>query len=230
MNAPVEVNLEGFTPEQVVEWAFNRYGTQVALASSFGAEDVLLIDVVQKVAPLVPVFTLDTGRLHPDTYTLIERLRERYGLVVQTYFPQAAAVEALVNERGHFSFYEGLERRKECCAIRKTEPLERALSGRQAWITGLRREQSPTRDAVKMLERDAQHGGIAKLNPLAAWTEAQVWAAIRDRKLPYHRLFDQGYRSIGCAPCTRAVKPGENERAGRWWWEDPAHKECGLHR
>lgn len=206
-----------------------RFGGGAALASSFSAEDVILIHAAQEHAPSLRFFTLDTGRLPPETYDLIGVLQRRFGFELETYFPQTPAVEALLKKKGHLSFRESLDNRHECCGIRKVEPLNRALSTRKAWLTGMRREQSPTRTGVALLEADAGHGGIAKLNPLAAWTEAQVWAYLREHSLPYNALYDQGYRSIGCAPCTRALKPWEDARSGRWWWENPEQKECGIH-
>lgn len=206
-----------------------QFGDKAALASSFSAEDVVIIHAAQQYAPSLKVFTLDTGRLPPETYDLIGVLEKRFGMQVETYFPQTLAVEQLVRAKGQLSFRESIENRHECCGIRKIEPLNRALSNRAAWLTGLRREQSPTRTGVALLETDVAHGGIAKLNPLAAWTEAQVWAYLREHSLPYNALYDRGYRSIGCAPCTRALKPWEDARAGRWWWEQPDQKECGIH-
>lgn len=215
--------------EQVIAWAAQRFGPRAVIASSFGAEDVVLIDLAARIAPELEVFTLDTGRLHPETYEVMEALRARYRFTLRVYAPDQAKVEALEQHKGLFSFRESLENRKECCAIRKVEPLARALKGREAWLTGLRREQSPTRSGVEVIEVDAAHDGIWKLNPLAAWTERQVWDHIREHRVPYHALHDRGFPSIGCAPCTRAVKPYEDVRAGRWWWEQPEHKECGLH-
>jgi phosphoadenosine phosphosulfate reductase len=199
------------------------------LASSFGAEDMVLIDLIARNALPIGVFTLDTGRLPEQTLALVDRVRDRYVLPVDVYSPDAARVEPFVRTHGVNAFYQGVELRKACCAIRKTEPLARALTGRKAWITGLRREQSVTRSDVPYREFDTVHG-LAKFNPLVDWTEEDVWAYIRARDVPYNALHDQGYRSIGCAPCTRAVEPGEDVRAGRWWWENPEHKECGLHR
>ena len=214
---------------EVLAWSEARFGADAAIASSFAVEDVVLIDLAARHAPSLRLFTLDTGRLPAETYEVMEAVRRRYGVRVEVYFPEHAQVEALVREKGLFSFRGSVAARQECCAIRKVVPLARALAGRAAWATGLRREQSVTRTAVPVLERDASHGGIAKLNPLAAWTEAQVWSYAREHALPVNPLHGRGYRSIGCAPCTRAVGPGEDARAGRWWWESPEHKECGLH-
>lgn len=206
-----------------------QFGARAALACSFSAEDVVLIHAALEHAPSLNLFALDTGRLPPETYDLIGVLEKRFALRVDTYFPKTEAVEELVRAKGQLSFRESLEQRHECCGIRKVEPLNRALQGRAAWLTGLRREQSLTRSAVALLETDAAHGGIAKLNPLASWSEADVWSYLRKHSLPYNALYDEGYRSIGCAPCTRALKPWEEARAGRWWWEDPEQKECGIH-
>ncbi len=225
--------MNGLSPDatavEAMAWVEQRFGASAAIASSFGLEDVVLLELAAKHAPSVKVFTLDTGRLPVETYELMEKLRERYGLRFETYFPDTAAVEALTTKKGYFSFRDSIENRKECCGVRKVEPLSRALKGRQAWVTGLRREQSVTRAAVELVEQDAGHGGIWKVNPLAAWSEAQCWDFVKANHLPVNKLHAQGYPSIGCAPCTRAVKPGEDLRAGRWWWESPDHKECGIH-
>ena len=215
--------------EEVLAWVDRRFGARAALASSFGVEDMVLIDLARRHAPSLRIFTLDTGRLPPETYELIEVTRNRYGVAVETFFPERSPVEALESTQGYFSFRKSLEARKECCALRKVEPLRRALSGREAWLTGLRREQSVTRTAVELAEVDGEHGGILKLNPLVAWSRQDVWAYVKANAVPYNTLHDRGYPSIGCAPCTRAVKPYEDERAGRWWWESREHSECGLH-
>jgi len=175
------------------------------------------------------VFALDTGRLNPETYECAEALRRRYGLKIEWYFPARERVEELERSKGLFSFRESIENRKECCGIRKVEPLRRALSNLDAWITGLRREQSVTRSDLQVLEIDNANGGIIKINPLAGWSLDDCWSFVRKNKIPWNSLYDRGYTSIGCAPCTRAIEPGEDQRAGRWWWENPEHKECGLH-
>ena len=216
-------------PQTVLRWAIKQFGSKIALASYFGAEDVVLIDLLVKIDPSARIFTLDTGRLNEETYEVMDAIRRKYKISIESYFPDAVKVETLERVKGFFSFKESIENRKECCGIRKVEPLNRALSGLEAWITGLRREQSVTRADVQKVETDASHGGIFKINPLADWTEKQVWDYIKANKVPYNRLHDLGYPSIGCAPCTRAVKSGEDVRAGRWWWENPEHKECGLH-
>jgi phosphoadenosine phosphosulfate reductase len=199
-----------------------------ALASSLSAEDMVLTDLIARDELPIEVFVLDTGRLHADTLALIPQIKARYGIEVRVYTPDAAAVADYVRRNGRDAFYEGIELRKRCCHIRKVEPLARALAGKRAWLTGQRREHSAGRAELLERELDAAHG-IEKFNPLAAWSEAEVWRYLHERGVPYNRLYDQGYKSIGCAPCSRPVLPGEDIRAGRWWWEQPETKECGLH-
>jgi phosphoadenosine phosphosulfate reductase len=201
----------------------------VALATSFGAEDVVLIDMLAKIDPECHIFTLDTGRLPQETYEVDEEIRRKYGLKIESYYPNAAAIQEIVTKHGPNLFYQSSELRKLCCKTRKIEPLNRALSTLSAWITGLRREQSVTRTEVGKVETDESHNSSLKINPLADWTEKQVWAYIKKHNVPYNALHDRGFPSIGCAPCTRPVEPGEDIRAGRWWWETPEQKECGLH-
>lgn len=214
--------------EVVLAWVEQRFGARAAIAASFGAEDMVLIDLARTHAPSVRLFTLDTGRLPPETYEVMDVVRRRYGVEIETFFPERARVESLESTRGYFSFKQSIEARKECCGIRKVEPLRRALAGREAWVTGLRREQSVTRTEVQAVSADADHG-LIKVNPLVRWSTKEVWAYIKANGVPYNALHDRGYPSIGCAPCTRAVKPYEDERAGRWWWESPENRECGLH-
>jgi len=199
-----------------------------ALASSLQAEDMVITDAIARLRLPIGVFVLDTGRLNKETLALIPQIRRRYGLTVEVYQPRASAVADYVQFYGRDAFYRGLELRQRCCEIRKTEPLARALAGKRAWITGQRRDHSPHRAHLVEREFDVLHG-LEKFNPLAAWSENAVWDYIREYDVPYNRLYDQGYRSIGCAPCTRAVLPGEDVRAGRWWWERAETKECGLH-
>ena len=201
----------------------------VALACSFSLEDVVVLHLLQQVAPDTTVFALDTGRLPEATYETAEAVRLGYGVTVRWFFPETTAVENLEREHGLFSFRDSVEARRQCCHIRKVEPLGRALSGLAGWVTGLRREQSPTRSALDAVEIDRGHGGIVKINPLAEWSWEDVCTYAERHHLPVHRLHAQGYPSIGCAPCTRAIAAGEPSRAGRWWWESPEHKECGLH-
>jgi phosphoadenosine phosphosulfate reductase len=199
-----------------------------ALASSLSAEDMVLTDLIARNGLPIEIFVLDTGRLHADTLDLLEEIESRYALRPKVYAPDAGAIAEYASARGRDAFYESVELRRECCQIRKVEPLARALAGKRAWITGLRREHSAGRADLPERELDLVHG-LDKFNPLASWTEDEVWRYIREFRVPYNRLYDQGYRSIGCAPCTRPVLPGETVRAGRWWWEAAETKECGLH-
>lgn len=200
-----------------------------ALASSFGLEDMVLTDLIAKGYPEIAIFTLDTGRLPEETYDLMQRVKKHYGIEVQTLFPDNSAVENYIAAHGPNGFYDSVELRKKCCRIRKVEPLQRALAGKKAWITGLRRQQSPTREGLSAAEFDREHG-IMKFNPLLEWTEAEVWAYIKQNDVPCNQLHDRGYPSLGCEPCTRAISRGEDIRAGRWWWEEATNKECGLHQ
>lgn len=226
--------LESKTLREVIKWALEKYQSKAALASSFGAEDVVLIDMMTKVSKEhglgdVKIFTLDTGRLPGETYKLMDKIRDKYGINLEVYFPDTKAVEDMVHEHGFDLFYKSIDQRKLCCKTRKMGPLGRALKGLDAWICGLRREQSVTRSDVKKVEEPAEGTGLVKINPLIEWSEKDVWDYIKKNDVPYNALHDQNYPSLGCAPCTRAVKPGEDVRAGRWWWESPDKKECGLH-
>ena len=198
------------------------------LANSLGAEDMVLTDLIARDGLAIEIFSLDTGRLPLETYDLMSRLEGRYGRTLQYYYPQHEALEAYTRRHGINAFYDSIDLRRACCEARKVEPLRRALLGRKAWITGLRAGQSPTRTTLPVQEYDAAHG-LEKFSPLADWSEREVWAYIRLNDVPYNALHDRFYPSIGCAPCTRAISPGEDLRAGRWWWENPATKECGLH-
>lgn len=208
--------------------ATERFGAGLVFANSFGLEDAVVQHLLLGLPQPPASFMLDTGRLPEATYTLIEAWRQRYSINIKYFSPQAQAVEQLLNEHGVNPFYQSPELRRRCCSVRKLEPLGRALSGRQAWITGLRKAQSPGRGSVEVALLDA--AGRVKLSPLAHWSLEQVWAYVREHALPYNALHDQGYPSIGCAPCTRAVAPGEDQRAGRWWWEADHARECGLHQ
>ncbi len=216
-------------PETVLEYFLETYGDRIALSSSLSLEDQVLTDMVCRIRPGARIFTLDTGRLFPETYSLIERTNRKYGTRIEVFFPDCSRVEEMVKQEGINLFYDGIEKRKLCCEVRKLEPLRRAFKGLDVWICGLRREQSVTRTDMKLVEVDASND-LIKLNPLISWTEQQVRDYIREQNVPYNKLHDEGYPSIGCQPCTRAVEPGEDVRAGRWWWESPEHKECGLHR
>jgi phosphoadenosine phosphosulfate reductase len=220
--------FETRTPQELLEWGLKEFHPSIALAWS-GAEDVAVVDMLVKINPQVRIFTLDTGRLNPETYDLIDRVREKYGIDIEVIFPDAAEVEEMVRGQGVNLFYQGVENRQLCCNVRKVQPLKRILSTLDAWITGLRRDQAVTRTVLKKIEIDKTYGGIVKLNPLAGWTNKDVWDYIHKNNVPYNELHDRGYPSIGCAPCTRSVKPGEDIRAGRWWWESSEGRECGLH-
>ena len=217
-------------PAEILRIGIEAAGGPVSLACSFSLEDVAIIDIAHKAGLSLGVFALDTGRLNEETYEVADALVERYHLKIDWYFPKHEAVEQLERAEGLFSFRESLDKRHSCCGIRKVEPLSRALKGLNGWVTGMRREQGVTRGDLKAIERDGLNGGILKINPLLDWSEEQLISYTDEHHLPKNRLYSRGYRSIGCAPCTRAVQPGEDARAGRWWWENPENKECGLHR
>ena len=222
-------DFEAKSPEELLRWSMDQYGDKAGLASSFGMEDMVLIDMIAKLNGPITIFTLDTGRLHEETYELMDRVRSKYGLEIKTYFPDRDKVENLVRGKGFFSFRGSVDNRKECCYIRKVEPLNRALGELKAWITGLRRSQGITRTDIPKVLEDADHPPLIKINPLAEWSEEQVMNYIIENNVPINILHKKNYPSIGCAPCTRPVEQGEDIRAGRWWWENPEHKECGLH-
>jgi phosphoadenosine phosphosulfate reductase len=217
------------SPDEVLAYFLRVYGDRVALASSLGLEDQMLTDMILKTDRRARIFTIDTGRLFPETYSLIDKTNMSYGIRMEVYFPENGPVEDFVRAGGINAFYESVERRRECCRIRKIQPLTRALSTLDAWICGLRQEQSVTRTGVRTVEWD-EANGLVKINPLAYVSERKVWEYVRANRVPYNVLHDRGFPSIGCCPCTRAVAPGEDVRSGRWWWENPEHKECGLHR
>jgi thioredoxin-dependent adenylylsulfate APS reductase len=223
------VEFEDRSPQEAIAWSLERFGRRVALCTSFQAEGMALLDMAWRIDPGIRVFTVDTGRLPQETHALIDRVRERYGIQVEVVVPEAREVEALTRRHGAEPFFKSVELRLTCCAIRKIHPLLRVLDGLDAWITGLRREQWASRANIRKIELDHDHGGIVKVNPLADWFAEDVWDYVRANDVPYHELYDQGYTSIGCAPCTRPTAPGEDPRAGRWWWETNAPKECGMH-
>ncbi|MEI6764384.1 MAG: phosphoadenylyl-sulfate reductase [Bacteroidota bacterium] len=220
--------LRDASAEEVLECVIKQFNGKICFASSMGAEDQVLTAMIAAINPATHIFTLDTGRLFNTTLSLIGNTRERFNVRIDVLFPEAAAVEKMVNEKGVNLFYESVENRKLCCNIRKVVQVRRALVGMDAWISGLRREQSVTRAHMNIVEWDEEFG-LVKINPLISWTEEQVWEYIRKNNIPYNPLHDNGFRSIGCQPCTRAVKPGDDLRSGRWWWEDADKKECGLH-
>jgi len=205
-----------------------REHRRVVYSNSLGAEAMVLTDIIWSHVPEIDMFSIDTGRLHEETYELLEKLQRRYKRPIRVVYPDAQALEKLVSVQGVNGFYHSLDARLSCCHARKVEPFKRAVAGYSAWVTGVRREQSATRAQAQAVEWDAENG-MHKVSPLLDWTEEQIWQYIRTRKLPYNSLHDRQYPSIGCSPCTRAIQPGENRRAGRWWWEQPESRECGLH-
>lgn len=221
--------LQEASPQEVLAQVLQKFGDKIALSSSLGAEDQVLTDMLMKINPKARIFTLDTGRLFPETYDLIDRTSRKYKTKIEVFFPEHQKVEKMVNEKGINLFYESVENRKFCCHLRKIEPLQRAFAELDAWVCGLRAGQAVTRKDIALVEWD-ENNGLVKVNPLASWSEEQVWAYIHEHKVPYNVLHDKGFPSIGCQPCTRAVEPGEDVRAGRWWWENPDTKECGLHK
>jgi phosphoadenosine phosphosulfate reductase len=220
--------LSELPPESVLRWAFEAF-PRVVIVASFQAESSVLIDMASRVRSNVSVLTLDTGRLPQGTHEMIDRVRDRYGIDVQVVTPNPEEVRQMVALHGSDLFYQSPELRRLCCEVRKSHPFDRVLDGYDAWVTGLRRSQMATRADTSIVATDPEHGGITKIAPLAAWSTEQVWSYIHDHDVPYHPLYDSGYTSIGCAPCTRATRPGEDPRAGRWWWEQGEVKECGLH-
>ncbi|MGH2617798.1 MAG: phosphoadenylyl-sulfate reductase [Thermomicrobiales bacterium] len=225
----IAADFEQRPPQDVLRWAIDRYGQRLAIATSFQADGMALLDMAWRIDPAVRVITVDSGRLRQETYDFIDRVRERYAIPIEVFSPQAPELETFVGEHGPNPFYRSLELRVRCCEIRKVAPLTRALAGFDAWVSGQRRDHLKSRRNIRVVERDALHGGIVKLNPLAHWHEDQVWDYLRTHDVPYNTLYDQGFTSIGCAPCTRPTGPGEDPRAGRWWWEAEATKECGMH-
>jgi phosphoadenosine phosphosulfate reductase len=221
---------EGLDAQQLLNWALKTFAPKIALSCSFGApEGLVLLDMMHRIDATSRVFVLDTGRLPQATYDLIDRVRDRYDKQVEVIFPDASAVEAMVRSKGMNLFYESVENRQLCCRIRKVEPLRRYLAGLDAWVTGLRREQGVTREQTPKVEIDVPNGGLVKVNPIADWTHEQVQAYVRTHNVPINRLHAEGYPSVGCDPCSRAIAPGDDPRAGRWWWEQPETRECGIH-
>lgn len=219
---------KGFTSEQIIQFSFEEFGGRLTFASSLGEEDQVITDMIAKLAPDIKVFTLDTGRLFPETYELLAKTQKKYPLKFKVYYPDTRAVEDMVQKQGINLFYESVENRKMCCGIRKVEPLQRALTDVDAWICGLRRSQSVTRHNLEAFEWDEGNQKI-KINPLAQWSRDDVLKYIKENNVDVNPLHEKGFVSIGCSSCTRAIKPGEDIRAGRWWWETPQQKECGLH-
>ncbi len=221
--------FKGASAEKVLHYFLNEFDGKVTFASSLGAEDQVLAHMIAGINKEASIFMLDTGRMFPETYDVLARTNSRYGLNIRVYFPDSDRVEEMVNDKGINLFYKSIENRKLCCHIRKTEPLQRALKPNDAWITGLRRSQAVTRTNMEVVEWDDVNE-LLKINPLIEWSNEDVWDFIKKYNVPYNKLHDKGFPSIGCQPCTRAIEPGEDIRAGRWWWEDPDTKECGLHK
>ncbi|MGH0028429.1 MAG: phosphoadenylyl-sulfate reductase [Myxococcota bacterium] len=221
---------EELGPQEILTWAIKNFHPGIALSCSFGApEGMTLIDMMHRIDPRSRVFVLDTGRLPQATYDLIDRVRDRYDKEVEVLLPDARKVQAMVREKGMNLFYESIENRQLCCKLRKVEPLNAYLSGLDAWVSGLRRDQNITRADTPKVEIDYIHGGIVKVNPLADWTREEVLSYVQAQGVPINRLHAEGYPSVGCEPCSRAIRPGEDSRAGRWWWEQPETRECGIH-
>jgi phosphoadenosine phosphosulfate reductase len=221
---------EAMSPQELLTWALKSFAPKIALSCSFGApEGLALLDMMHRIDPASRVFVLDTGRLPQATYDLIDRVRDRYDKQVEVIFPDASAVQEMVRSKGMNLFYESVENRQLCCRIRKVEPLNRYLAKLDAWVTGLRRDQGVTREETPKVQRDKQHGGIVKVNPIADWSHDQVLSYVRSHNVPINRLHAEGYPSVGCDPCSRAIAPGDDPRAGRWWWESAETRECGIH-
>ena len=224
-----DLNSRIKTAEEALQWASDNLHPKVAKASSFGAEDSVIMDIMLKINPKFRFFTLDTGRLPQETYDIIDIVRKKYNISIEVLFPDTNEVEKMVNEKGMNLFYESVENRKLCCEIRKVHPINKILNTLDGWITGLRRNQTKTREDVTMFQLDSEHGGILKINPIIDWTWEQIQEYIKKNNLPYNSLLDKGYPSIGCEPWTRAINPSADLRAGRWWWEQDGNKGCGLH-
>jgi len=224
-----QLNEKLKTPQEVLKWVLYNFSSRIALASSFGAEDVVIIDMMMKINPKARIFTLDTGRLNQETYDVMDEIRSKYNTNIEVMFPDSNEVEQMVRVNGMNLFYQSMGNRKLCCGIRKVHPLKKMLSTLDGWITGLRADQTEVRSIAQKIEIDEQHNGILKINPIIDWTWEQTLDYIKKNNVPYNKLHDKGYPSIGCEPCTRAIKAGEPLRAGRWWWETDPQKECGLH-
>jgi len=224
-----QLNANLKTPQEVLKWSFDNLHPRLAMASSFGAEDVVVIDMMMKINPKSRIFTLDTGRLNQETYDVMDEIRKKYNMNIEVMFPDQNETEQMVRVNGMNLFYDSIGNRKLCCGIRKVHPLNRMLATLDGWITGLRADQTEVRLTSNRIEIDEQHNGIIKINPIIEWTWEQTWDYIKKNNIPYNKLHDKGFPSIGCEPCTRAIKPGEPLRAGRWWWESDSQKECGLH-
>lgn len=221
--------LDSKPAESVIQYMLGTFGGKVGFSTSLGLEDQAITHMISQIDKSAYIFTLDTGRLFPETYDLLDLTTKKYDMSIRVFFPDASQVQEMVNSKGINLFYESIENRQLCCSIRKLEPLKKAFSGLDAWICGLRRGQSPTRKNMKTIEWDEKNQ-LIKVNPIIGWSEDQLWRYIKENNVPYNKLHDKGFPSIGCLPCTRAIMPGEDIRAGRWWWENPDTRECGLHK
>ena len=227
--AELNLLLKKDSPDKILEWTVDWLFPWVSMACSFGLEDVVLLHMVAQLEQKPKIFFIDTGRIHQETYELVDRIRQRYQLAIDVYSPDGKAVADMSSSFGYSHIYESHDHRKACCEVRKLVPLRQALEGSRGWVTGLRRQQNTTRQATEVLQIDYANGNILKINPLCNWTTEDVWAFVKKNNIPYNSLHDKGFPSIGCAPCTRAIQDGEDLRAGRWWWENSATRECGLH-
>lgn len=226
----IAVELDDKEPQEVIAWALDRFRAhRIAICTSFQSDGMAILDMAWRIDPKVRVFTVDTGRMPSETYDLMEQVREKYGMQIEVYHPEAKELSEYVRLYGPNAFYKAVPMRLRCCEIRKVNPLKNVLNGLDAWFTGLRRDQWASRSNIRKIEIDYDHGGLLKVNPLADWMEEEVWDYIKANDVPYSALYDKGYTSIGCGPCTRPTQPGEDPRAGRWWWEKNAPKECGIH-
>jgi phosphoadenosine phosphosulfate reductase len=226
----IAVELDDKEPQEVIAWALDRFRAhRIAICTSFQSDGMAILDMAWRIDPKVRVFTVDTGRMPAETYDLMERVRDKYGMQIEVYYPDAKEISEYVRLYGPNAFYKGVPMRLRCCEIRKVNPLKNVLTGLDAWFTGLRRDQWASRSNIRKIEIDYDHGGLLKVNPLADWMDEEVWEYIKANDVPYNALYDKSYTSIGCMPCTRPTAPGEDPRAGRWWWEKNAPKECGIH-
>ena len=226
----LSIEFEGQEPQALIEWGIKEFGQGIAISTSFQTDSVALIDMAYEIDPEIKVFSVDTGRLPAETFELADRLRDRYpGLNLELVQPSPDEIEGMTGKHGVDLFKTSVDLRLLCCNVRKVRPLTKHLHSLDAWVTGLRRDQWASRTNIRKIEIDHDHGAVIKLNPLAEWTEDEVWDYVHERGIPYHPLYDRGYTSIGCAPCTRAIEPGAASRSGRWWWESGAPKECGIH-
>jgi len=225
----IALELDDKEPQEVLQWGMERFGSRLAICTSFQSDGMAILDMAWRIDPQVRVFTVDSGRMHSETYDLMERVREQYAMEIEVYYPSPAEIEPYVRREGVNAFYRSVPLRLRCCEIRKVNPLKKVLVNLDAWVTGLRRDQWASRSNIRKVEIDHDHGGLLKINPLADWMDEEVWEYIHANDVPYNALYDKGFTSIGCAPCTRPTAEGEDARAGRWWWEKNAPKECGIH-